>query len=42
MLVVVIFQRFLGHVGLKGVIGIGERGKREGHGVMSKLMGDDT
>jgi hypothetical protein len=35
MLVVVIFQRFLGHMGRKGVIGIGEVGKRKGHGVMS-------
>ena len=39
MLVVVIFQRFLGHVGRKGVVGIGEIGQREGHGVMSELIG---
>jgi hypothetical protein len=42
MLVVVIFQRFLGHVGRKGVVGIGEIGQREGHGVMSELMGDEV
>jgi hypothetical protein len=29
---VVVFQRFLGHVGCKGVVGIGEVGQREGHG----------
>jgi hypothetical protein len=40
MLVVVVFQRFLGHVGRKGVVGIGEIGQREGHEVMSELMGD--
>ena len=40
MLVVVIFQRFLGHMGRKGVVGIGQIGQREGHGVMSELMGD--
>jgi hypothetical protein len=39
MLVVVVFQRFLGHVGRKGVVGIGEIGQREGHGVMSELIG---
>jgi hypothetical protein len=42
MLVVVIFQRFLGHMGRKGVIGIREIGKREGHGVMSAMMGDEA
>jgi hypothetical protein len=40
MLVVVEFQRFLGHMRGKGVVGIGEIGQREGHGVMSELMGD--
>ena len=32
MLVVVVFQRLLGHMGCKGVMGIGEVGQREGHG----------
>ncbi len=36
MLVVVEFQRFLGHKGGKGVMGIGKIGQREGHGVMSE------
>jgi hypothetical protein len=40
MLVVMEFQRFLGHMGRKGVVGIGQIGQREGHGVMSELMGD--
>jgi hypothetical protein len=39
MLVVVIFQRFLGHIGLERVIGIGKVGEREGHGGMSKNDG---
>jgi hypothetical protein len=39
MLVVMIFQRFLGHMGRKGVIGIGEIGERECHGVMSENDG---
>jgi hypothetical protein len=34
-----IFQRFLGHMGCKGVIGIGQIGKRKGHGVMSENDG---
>jgi hypothetical protein len=34
------FQRFLGHIGGQGVVGIGQIGQREGHGVMSELMGD--
>jgi riboflavin synthase len=29
---VVVFQRLLGHMGCKGVMGIGEVGQREGHG----------
>jgi hypothetical protein len=40
MLVVVVFQRFLGHMGRKGVMGVWQIGQREGHGVMSELMGD--
>ena len=40
MLVVMVFQRFLGHMGRKGVMGIGQIGQREGHGVMSEMMGD--
>jgi hypothetical protein len=40
MLVVMIFQRFLGHMRRKGVMGIGQIGKRKGHGVMSEMMGD--
>jgi hypothetical protein len=40
VLVVMEFQRFLGHMGRKGVVGIGQIGQREGHGVMSELMGD--
>jgi hypothetical protein len=35
MLVVVEFQRFLRHMGGKGVIGVRQIGQREGHGVMS-------
>src|SRR5712675_857156 len=35
MLVVVKFQRLLGHMRRKGVMGIGKIGKREGHGLMS-------
>jgi hypothetical protein len=40
VLVVMEFQRFLGHMRGKGVVGIGQIGQREGHGVMSELMGD--
>jgi hypothetical protein len=36
---VVIFQRFLRHMGRKRVIGIRKIGKREGHGVMSENDG---
>ena len=35
MLVVVILQRLLGHIGAKSVMGIRQVGQREGHGVMS-------
>src|SRR5215212_921524 len=35
MLVVMIFERFLGHMGRKGVMRVRQVGKREGHGVMS-------
>ena len=42
MLVVVVFQRFLGHVRRKGVMGVRQIGKREGHGGMSAMMGDVT
>jgi hypothetical protein len=34
------FQRFLRHMRGKGVVGIGEVWQREGHGVMSAMMGD--
>jgi hypothetical protein len=37
---VVIFQGFLGHMGRKRVIGVRKGGKREGHGMMSALVGD--
>jgi hypothetical protein len=37
---VMIFQRFLGHMGLERIIGVRKGGKREGHGVMSAMMGD--
>jgi hypothetical protein len=40
MLVVMIFQGFLGHMGRKRVIGVRKGGKREGHGMMSALVGD--
>jgi hypothetical protein len=40
MLVVVIFQRFLGHMGRKGVIGVRKGGKRKGHGGCPTMMGD--
>jgi hypothetical protein len=41
MLVVVVFQRFLGHVGRKGVSGNrADMGSEQGHGEMSRLMGD--
>ena len=40
MLVVMIFQGFLGHMGLKCIIGVRKGWKREGHGVMSAMMGD--
>src|SRR6476620_10485928 len=41
MLVVMIFQGFLGHMGRKRIIGVRKGGKREGgHGVMSAMMGD--
>jgi hypothetical protein len=39
MLVVVEFQRFLGHMGRKGVMGVGQIGERKGHGVMSENDG---
>src|ERR1700693_2844856 len=39
MLVVMIFQGFLGHMGLKRIIGVRKGGKREGHGVMSENDG---
>src|SRR5260370_42531320 len=39
MLVVMIFQCFLGHMGLQGIIGVRKGGKREGHGVMSENGG---
>src|SRR5258708_39901432 len=39
MLVVMIFQRFLRHMGRKRVIGIRQIGKRKGHGVMSENDG---
>src|SRR5689334_3336993 len=39
MLVVVILQRLLGHVGAKGVMGIRQVGQREGHGVLSANVG---
>jgi hypothetical protein len=35
MLVVMIFQRFLRHMGRKRVISVRQGGKRKGHGVMS-------
>ena len=31
VLVVMIFERFLGHVGGQGVVSVGEIGKRKGH-----------
>src|SRR5450631_362532 len=40
MLVVVEFQGFLGHMGRKRVIGVRKGGEREGHGMMSALVGD--
>jgi hypothetical protein len=40
MLVVMIFQGFLGHMGLKRIMGVRKGGEREGHGVMSAMMGD--
>ena len=40
MLVVMIFQRFLRHMGRQGVISVRQGGKRKGHGVMSAMMGD--
>jgi hypothetical protein len=36
----VVFQRFLGHVRRKGVMGVWQVGEREGHGGMSAIMGD--
>jgi hypothetical protein len=39
MLVVMIFQRFLRHMGRERVIGVGKVGEREGHGVMSENDG---
>src|SRR4051794_17929877 len=39
MLVVMEFQRFLGHIGGQGVVGIGQIRQREGHGVMSENGG---
>jgi hypothetical protein len=39
VLVVMEFQRFLGHIGGQGVVGIGQIGQREGHGVMSENDG---
>src|SRR5258707_12490494 len=39
MLVVMIFQGFLRHMGRKRVIGIRKGGKRKGHGVMSENDG---
>src|SRR5258706_539403 len=39
MLVVMIFQCFLGHMGLQRIIGVRKGGKREGHGVMSENDG---
>jgi hypothetical protein len=36
----VVFQRFLRHVRRKGVMGVRQIGEREGHGVMSAMMGD--
>src|SRR5258708_37057641 len=41
MLVVMVFQRFLRHMGRKRVIGIRKGGKRKGHGGdVRKMMGD--
>src|SRR3984893_10287149 len=40
MLVMMIFQRFLRHMGGERIIGIGKVGKREGHGMMSAMMGE--
>jgi hypothetical protein len=40
VLVVVIFQRFLRHIGAEGVIGVRQWGKRKGHGMMSATVGD--
>ena len=37
--VVVKFQRLLRHMRGEGIVGIGKVGKREGHGVMSELVG---
>jgi hypothetical protein len=42
VLVVMIFERFLGHIGPKGVMSVRQVGKREGHGMMSTMMGDVT
>src|SRR5260370_11850205 len=39
MLVVMIFQGFLGHMGMKRIIGVRKAGKREGHGDMSEKIG---
>src|SRR5207244_6360699 len=39
MLVVMIFQCFLGHMGLQRIMGVRKGGKREGHGMMSAMMG---
>src|SRR5450759_2650033 len=41
MLVVMILQRFLRHMGLERVVGVGQIGKLEGHEVMSAMIGDD-
>jgi hypothetical protein len=37
---VVEFQRFLRHMRREGVMGVRQIGKREGHGLMSAMMGD--
>jgi hypothetical protein len=42
MLVVVKFQRFLRHVGRKGVMGVGQIRERKGHGAMSRMVGDEV
>jgi hypothetical protein len=35
---VVILQRFLGHIGLERIMGVGQIGEREGHGQFSAVL----